>query len=69
MKIKPLLPALLLTLAGCASSSPCVPPLPVAKVQTEAPGYFLTEWTKSLTLFEEKLGSLSKDANDSTPTP
>lgn len=64
MLTKKLLPALLLTLAGCASTSLTVPQAPVAKVQTEEVGYFQTEWMKSLESFKKRLADLSKDATN-----
>lgn len=68
MPTKKLFPVLLLTLAGCASTSPSVPPVPVAKVQTEEVGYFQTEWTSYLQSFKAGLESLSKGATGSTQT-
>ena len=64
-KIRLLLTASLLTLAGCASTSQPAQP---QRIQTEAPGYFSKEWMKSLQIFKAGLESLSKDATNSTST-
>lgn len=66
-KIKLLLTALLLTLAGCASTSQ--PALQPQKIQTEKPGYFSENWMTLLQTFKTELARLSSDATGSTSTP
>ncbi len=60
MQTKLLLTVLLLSLAGCKSISPSVQ-IQLGKIQTEQPGYFLSEWTKALETFKSEVQSSSSD--------
>ncbi len=53
-------------LAGCISSCPPaqLALLPPAKIQTEQPGYFQTEWTKALHDFKNELAASSPAATN-----